>query len=385
MLFRKKGTYTIIEDCNYTKSDISILFIASFDNNGIITVKQTIFQYIEFSRFSVDLLNIQEGIAEIPKEVMNKYSAVVIHNTASYFIQNVNLINKLILKKYKGIKVLMKQDEHYQTNKFVDFIHQNKIDLLLTLWDTESANKIYKNGKNQQLHIMQFITGYVPDEYKEFKCNIKHRDIDVGYRGSLQPMLFGRMAYEKHQIGDRFAIEAEQYGLNCDISSRWEDRIYGDDWLSFLHNCKAVLGVESGSSIVDFDGTVGKKYDSYMRHNPDAEEREVLKFLAPYEKDIQYRVIAPRHFEAIACGALQILYEGEYQNILKPYVHYIPLKRDFSNMEEVVEYIKNDEKRYPIIERAFQDIILSERFSFRSFVKEFDDAIISILKEKTRI
>ena len=383
MFKNNKKKYTIIEDRGLKKEERCILFVVSFDKEGtILTIKQTIFQFVEFSKFKVDVLNIQEGIGIISKEVLNRYSAVVIHNTADYYIKNLEMINKFILKRYNGLKILMKQDEHFETNKFVDFIERNKIDLILTLWDVKSAEKVYKNGRNHQLHVMQFLTGYVPDEYKSFEISRGQRNIDVGYRGSYQPLLFGRMAYEKHQIGEKFIEEIKPYKLNCNISSKWEDRIYGDKWLLFLQNCKAVLGVESGSSIVDFDGKAGKKFHSYMRHNPNADEMETLKFLEQFEKEPQYRVVAPRHFEAVACGAMQILYEGEYQNILKPYIHYIPLKRDFSNIKEIVNFIKDDKERNSLVEKAFHDIILSGKFSFRFFVEQFDDIIISILKEK---
>lgn len=365
------------------KPGTKILLVTSYASNGIVTVLQTIFEYCEWSRFSIDVLNVEGRYIQISKERLSNYSAIIIHNTADYHILSLERINKQILKKYNGIKVVMKQDEHFMTQSFIDFFDENSIDLVLTLWDIETAEKVYKHdGKNQGLQIMHYLTGYVPDSYKELDVDFNPRDIDIGYRGSIQPLLFGRLAYEKRNIGDRFASYALKAGLKCDISSKWEDRFMGDDWLAFLKRCKAVLGVESGSDIVDYSGDVKKQYDKYIKEHPNATEEEILVFVERFKGEITYRAISPRHLEAAACGALQVLYEGEYQGILKPYVHYVPLKRDYSNIEEVIDYIKDDAKRKKIVMQAREDIILSGKYSFRQFTDELDAKIEKLIEER---
>jgi hypothetical protein len=37
----------------------------------------------------------------------------------------------------------------------------------------------------------------------------------------------------------------------------------------------------------------------------------------------------------------QILVEGEYNDIIQPDVHYIPLRKDFSNLEEVLNKMED--------------------------------------------
>ena len=49
--------------------------------------------------------------------------------------------------------------------------------------------------------------------------------------------------------------------------------------------------------------------------------------------------------------------EGKYNNILKPNVHYIELKKDYSNFSEVIEKIK-DKKFLSLITKRAHDFVL---------------------------
>lgn len=363
-----------------------VLLIALYDAHGIETVKRTIFEYKRYSSYSVDIINVQEGLGRLSSEDLCIYKAIIIHDTAAY---NINLLYEIynkILKHYTGVKVVWRQDEHDKTNLFIDFFDKIELDFLLSIWDVATAEKIYKNnGKNRKLVIMNYLTGYVPDSYKKKKYWSEIRNVDVGYRGSLQPTIYGRLAYEKHFIGDEFVRFADQYHLKCDISSKWDDRIYGEKWLYFIGSCKAMLGVESGSDIVDFDGSVKAEYDLFLKEHPNSDELERLDFLKKFEGKISYRAVSPRLFEAAACGTLQILFEGEYQGIFKQYEHYIPLKRDFSNIDEVVNYIRDDKLRKKIVDYAYEDIILSGKYSFESFVEKHDSYIKELEENKRSI
>ena len=66
---------------------------------------------------------------------------------------------------------------------------------------------------------------------------------------------------------------------------------------------------------------------------------EDLTSLPRWEDNVYYRTISPRHFEAAAFRICQVLFEGRYSGVLEPMVHYIPLKKDFSNIDEVIRRI----------------------------------------------
>ena len=79
-------------------------------------------------------------------------------------------------------------------------------------------------------------------------------------------------------------------------------------------------------------------------------------------------MISPRHLEACLTRTGQILVEGEYNGILKPDLHYIPLKADFSNLQEVFDRIQDEPARLEMVECAYRDIVATGRYTYRGMV-----------------
>ena len=53
---------------------------------------------------------------------------------------------------------------------------------------------------------------------------------------------------------------------------------------------------------------------------------------------LQLFAISPRHLEACATRTCQVLVEGEYSGVLRPGEHYIPVRKDLSNLDDVLEH-----------------------------------------------
>jgi hypothetical protein len=373
-----------VADASQKPQKERLLFLVWSDPDGVGTIHQTIEEVIRLSKYPIDVLNMYVyytyrwsfGID------IDRYSAVIVHNTLSYTVDGLRMLDRLGPKKlfeYSGIKIMMKQDEHYRISQIAQYLGQNNFDLLLTLCNEENVRSFYPKDITPHLQFMQYLTGYVPKKFRNLKSRpFARRSIDIGYRGSVQPVLFGRLCWEKETIGESIRPHAERHGLKTDISSRWKDRFMGDAWLDFLGNCKATLGVESGSDIVDKDGQVEVKLNGFIRNNPKATDTEILEFLAPYEGILTYRAIAPRHFEAAACKTVQILFEGNYQGIFHANRHYIPLKRDFSNVDEVLNKLQDERFCVNMTECAFEEIIMNDKYSFERFVENFDKKLEAI-------
>ena len=136
--------------------------------------------------------------------------------------------------------------------------------------------------------------------------------------------------------------------------------------MAFIANCKAMLGVEAGVSIFDIDGKAEKVSKNYLLDNPNATFDEVHRaVLQPFEDKVFYRMISPRIFECAAFKTCMILYEGKYNGIIKPDVHYIPLKKDFSNIDEVMPkfmiLISME-----LIDNAYKDLIVSKNIAIKN-------------------
>ena len=218
------------------------------------------------------------------------------------------------------------------------------------------------------------LTGFVPEALLSLSVpEYADRPTDVGYRARRLFASLGAFAQEKWLIGERFKKTAEVYSLRCDIEHEEGRRLYGKRWISFIMNCKAVLGTESCVSFIDFDGTVMPKVDAYEQQHPDESAADIqAKFLGKWDGKIVIRVISPRCFEAAALRTLMILYPGSYSGILVPWRHYVPLERDHSNMDEVVAVLRDPARAKAIIDNAYKEIALNPTYSFRTMVEEFD-------------
>lgn len=373
-----------------------ILLCCYYEPIGINTICENIYYLQILSDYSLDVLNFygQQSPFRIPNDFdLASYDAIVFHNTVTYNISCLSEIDrnvKISLNQFEGVKVFFKQDEHYRTSEASQFIHKNNIDLVFTCVENRHIDKFYpKEIVKNNVEFVHMLTGYVLPWMRSGLGwrSVEEQLVDVGYRGSIQPLHFGRLAYEKRQIGDVVKDFYDGTSVSIDITSQWENRLSGKKWIEFLRNSKTTLGVESGASIIDFDGEIEKKYDSIVtrigKHydNP-AWCEEVLKELITYEDNAYYKALSPRHFEASACGSVQVLYEGDYMGILIPNIHYVPLKRNLDNIEYVSELICDTKKLSQIREACFEEVIKHPSYWIESFVLQFDQALDRAISKK---
>ena len=112
-----------------------------------------------------------------------------------------------------------------------------------------------------------------------------------------------------------------------------------------------MLGVESGASAVDLEDEVIAEYRELVARGDQA-DRGRARRRSRAGTLIDDRTISPRHFEAAALRVCQILFEGHYAGVMEPRRHYIPLRKDFSNLDEVIARIRDPSVRREIAENA---------------------------------
>jgi hypothetical protein len=283
------------------------------------------------------------------------------------------------LKQYHGLKVLFIQDEYDHTNYAQKSMLELGISLVFTCVPEESIAKVYPPERFPDTKFVNVLTGYVPIELSQLKAfaPIRERSIVIGYRGRDIGFSYGDLGQEKVQIGARMKEICAQRGLNTDIAWKEEDRIYGG-WFEFLGRCKATLGTESGSNVFDFDGTLLPTIRDEVRRNPNIGYAEIRKkYLEGREGKIVMNQISPKVFEAIACGTALVLFEGRYSGVLEAGTHFIPLKKDFSNVDAVLAQLQDDTFLETMTERAYADIIGSGRYSYESFIRFVDATLES--------
>jgi hypothetical protein len=281
------------------------------------------------------------------------------------------------LDRTSAYKIAFFQDECTRCQRRFRFLNEHSIDCVYTCLEPSEFAKVYGRYTNVGT-LVSNVPGYVPDHLPEigrrFTIPDAQRTVDVGYRGRPLPAYLGRGAMEKHEIGVRFAELARDSGLRLDVATGEADRLYGDNWYRFMAKCRCVLGVESGVSAFDLEDEVFEEYSERLRQGEPV-GLEDLSTLARWEDVVYYRTVSPRHFEAAALRVCQVLFEGRYSGALEPMVHYVPLKKDFSNLDEVVERIRDPELRRELTDNAYRDLIASGHWSYARLLEQVDDTL----------
>ena len=149
---------------------------------------------------------------------------------------------------------------------------------------------------------------------------------------------------------------------------------------------KAMLGVEGGASIFDFDGSIAGAVEDYQKCNPEADFDQIwMENCQGFEGNVVHKTITPRLFEAIATKTALILYPGRYRDILVPNRHYIPLEQDGSNIEEVVARLNDDEYLQNMVDRTYREILYRDDLSERFYMKKIDNVLASASIKKQDI
>lgn len=373
--FKSNASDTVPPAKHSTPDVPRLLLWCNYDPLNAATVCDHINAIAKFSRFDVTVLS---RIGSIPDDVdLAIFDCVVIHYSLAVALDAyISAKTRFRLASYRGVKALFIQDEYRFVEKTRDSIRKLKISLVFTCVPVDAIEKVYPPEALPGVTFVNVLTGYVPAWLTVYApVPLAHRRLDVGYRGRDYSAWHGRAGREKIEIGKRFLKDAGKYGLRCDIRWRERDRLYGVAWRRFLQTCRATLAVESGASVFDFDGRIGPQVETFEKLLGRRAKYETsrARFFAGREDEIDLSQISPRVFEAVALRTLLIMYEGNYSGVLQPWVHYVPLKKDHSNMNEVVAALRDDVRVGEMIATAFADIAMNDRWSYQWMVNCFDD------------
>lgn len=357
--------------------------IADFDPNGVATIVDAVQCWTQSKQHEIEVINFRghkRGV-QFPKDFSSsRYDGIIFHNTISYDPENLWSLGRSFpggLASFSGRKILLKQDEHYKSALTDAAIVAFGFHLVFTLTSETNRNKFYPKSIASGVQFVEWLTGYVSERMRFWpRKPICERKVDLVYRGSMQPESFGRIANEKYLI----ALSAENGlrggNLEFDISARWEDRLFGDSWYEFLASSRAVLGVESGASILDRHGYTWLLAAAIRRLLPNDKFRETrMNLLRPFESPGIYSAIAPRHFEAIALGTVQFMYPGDYSKVIFPGEHFFEIPKLETNWGDVADAIQNTELLQRCSDRAHKDIIASNKFSYNTFMDSANSII----------
>lgn len=379
-----KGINSTINNGVGIPDKLNILILYEPKSLYVNAVKDHIESFSEFSSHHIFYAN---GTSEFKAiSDVSCFDVIVIHYSlrlsVNYGTWTVSEDIRTLLKKYQGLKVAFIQDEYDTTNVAIAWLKDLGVQLVFTCVPEQYIRQVYAVEQLPHVNFVNNLTGYVPKSLIDYPVTpIAKRELILAYRGRNLPFWYGNLGQEKEFIGKKMKSICLERGVAVDIEWEGRNRIYGDSWLKFLASTKATLGTESGANVFDFTGELSTKITKYLDEHPKASYKEVFDlFLSQHEGRVKMNQISPKIFEAICLNTVLVLFEGDYSGVLLPDVHYIPLNKDFSNIDDVFEKLSNDAYLISIAHNAFKDIVESGQCSYQAFITLFDTKVSELRK-----
>jgi hypothetical protein len=350
---------------------IRILVAYSMGSAHISTTRDYLMALKRHSKCDVSYVNVTHN-GELDFD-LNEFD-VVFHNYCARlcFENYVTPAYQQALAAFKGLKIMAVQDEYDRTYELRNAIARCGFDIVLSAASPVDHPYIYDSENTPNVAYKHVLTGYAPEpnELPEGRGqSLADRQITIGYRGRDIGARYGLLGYNKFEIGRRMAQECRSRGIKHDIETSEEARIYGPAWFDFIGSCRTMLGTESGSNVFDFDGKIEAWYKE-LKASGDIAAIAYEAFLpqvAEKETKVGMSEISPRIFECAAMHTPMILFPGRYSDILVPDRHYIPLEKDFSNLEEVLAKVEDLAALKIMADQTYNDLIASEAYSYKAY------------------
>ncbi len=281
------------------------------------------------------------------------------------------------LRTYRGLKLLFIQDDYDYPDVVTEAINELGINVVFTVIPPAYQGVVYPRVKCET-EFISVLTGYVSPELETPRLLPRpaQRKTVIGYRSRDLPYRYGRMTREKFVIGVRMKEICAARQIPHDIEYSDGQRLYGDSWYSFLAQSRATLGSETGSNVLDPDGCLSAEINQALVADRSLTFEDIFdRFLVTREGQIVTNQVSPRIFEAIALRTGLILFDGSYSNVVHPHVHFIPLRKDFSNVDEVLDQVQDCDYLEAMTDRAYCDVIRSGRYRYSRMIEFVDEVI----------
>lgn len=363
-----------------------LLVVYSNSANYVATTAEYLSAFAKHSSWDVRYLHVTHD-AE-PDVDLSEYDAVL----QSYCVRPAmdGYVPDAWMEKFKafaGVKAVAIQDEYDRVNRTLGWMRDVGVDVVLTSVPQADVHRIYPEMLFPETRFVPVLTGYVPEHLPKRNGGakpLKDRPVVVGYRGRDVSPRYGRLGYDKLEIGRRMKAVCLAEGIPHDIAWTEQHRLYGDEWYRWIASCRVNLATESGSNAFDWNGEIEREYARCAAAAPDGRPDwdSFLEWLAPKETGVQMGQISPRIFEAAAMRTALVCFPGSYSGILRPNEHYIPLERDFSNVADVLRRIGDTDALERMVTDTWFDLIGSEQFTYQRFIGKVDAALADVAERK---
>lgn len=285
----------------------------------------------------------------------------------------------------------------------IDLLKDCRADVIATQLLEEAGQYLYGKTGAKVFSIPHALN---PDLFNA-TTSFKGRNIDIGMRSYRYPPYLGDN--DRNRIIDYFDTHSSALGLVSDINTT--QRFTPANWAKFLGQCKSVLTTETGSWYLNRSDDLVKSVLTYaqqsrsglvisetnplrrlVRHLPafvksplisllkkgpikygmfedekmDFDDVYARFFQSPPKCPAYSKAISSRNFDAIGTRTCQVSFPGRFNDILSADAHYISLNPDFSNINEVIEKLRDESIWKPITENAYALVLDAHTYAHRA-------------------
>ncbi len=285
---------------------------------------------------------------------------VLLHSTNADSMLPLSLLAPY-LKNRKGKLLIFVGNEYCLMPEKIGFIKDVEADFVASQLPSEAALWLYSDCiKSKVLTIPHALN------LSMYRCCRENnlRRIDIGFIGDEYNYGIGDV--ERTKIAEYFGRKSFQPDLVRDIRIGRKLRLPRKLYVDFLNSIRCTIGAESGTYYLEKTDSTQKKVEAFLSLYPKATFEEVFeRFFKSYANPINGKAVSSRHFEPIGTKTCQILLEGYYNGILKAGVHYIRLKKDYSNVQDVVERLKDRGYVQKLVNSTYEYAMESHTHSHR--------------------
>jgi hypothetical protein len=307
-----------------------------------------------------NLLSFRRALRQLPD-----FDLVVVLHSASTTTVEVLARAAASLQARRGKLLLFVGNEFRQMQEKIRFANAVAADYIATQLTLEAGRWLYAGCPSATV-----LSGLHGLNEQVYRPGPAPRQFDLGFRGDRYNS-FALGDQERESILDYFEHHAAGFGL----SARFEySRSFRDDWAEFLASCRGTVGAEAGTHYLERTDETQGAVLRFLDQHPAASFDEVFaRFFRDYRNPVSGKTLSSRHFEAIGTKTCQILLEGHYSGVLVPDVHYIALRKDFSNAAECISRFKDEAERQRIVDQAYDHVRESHTYAHR--VRQLVDAV----------
>lgn len=362
-----------------------------------------------FNPITLKFVNINNDIQYIKKHIIEYELIILLHACSADTFCYIDKLKPILEQRHGKLLVFIGNEYNIPSNPLsyrINAIKSLAPDYIATQLPIETGKWLYKDINSANIIAMPHALNskvFTPGD------RTNQRSTDFGVRTFKYPPFIGDRT--RNTVTDLICNKAKELNLTVDLS--YNERLKRADWAAFLQNSKYTVATPAGTDYLSPSDDLVLEIAEYIEQRTktkvistnqsflrccaskmpfglkstlryllrqcnivfsddttnidDSIYNEIeVKFFTNKTKSLYSgKCISSRHLDAIGTKTAQILLEGNYNGILQPYEHYIPLQKDLSNLDEAFSLIKDTTFINKLIDRTYEYIISAHTYENR--------------------